>query len=144
MVTKQQAMTCSEFHYGTCTRTVGPRGAVKEHIEHWRANGMCHTWVTRPNDFRLPIKYGLHGYSYLDPHNAANFHVASDCPLLKDPVERIKKGIKLHWGLWQGQSVKTPCGIGTVQATHPELGILVDIPEMGAMWSKPEHTTFPE
>ena len=86
MVTKEQALTCSEFHFGTCTRHIGPRGGVRERTEHWRANGGCKVWVTRPKEFRLPIKYGLKSYSTIEPWNAHQFHVAAECPLVLNPI----------------------------------------------------------
>jgi hypothetical protein len=81
MVTKQQAITESEFHYGQCRKVVGPKGGITYHIERWRANGACKTWKTRDEEFRLPIKYGLRGYSYLTDWNAEEFHCAKDCPV---------------------------------------------------------------
>lgn len=81
MVTKDQAMTETEFHYGECVRTVGPRGGVTERVEHWRPNGALKVWKTRPDEWRLPIKYGMRGYSYIDQYNADQFHVAGECPL---------------------------------------------------------------
>lgn len=84
MITYDQALTAREFHYGQCTRTVGPRGSVTERVEHWRGNGTIKTWKTRPGEWRLPIKYGMRGYSYLDHHNAREFHVAEECPLLRE------------------------------------------------------------
>jgi len=41
-----------------------------------RVNGKCKTWVTRPNEFRLPVKYGLYECGYIDQDNAASFVVA--------------------------------------------------------------------
>lgn len=81
MVSQDQANTAREFHYGTCTRTVGPRGGETVRIEHWRANGAIKTWKTRAGEWRLPIKYGMRGYSYIDQYNADQFHVAEECPL---------------------------------------------------------------
>lgn len=81
MITKQQAMTANEFHYGTCTRVIGPRGKVTEHTEHWRRNGATQTWVTRPDDFRVPVKYGLRGYSQLTPADAESFHTGRRLPI---------------------------------------------------------------
>lgn len=80
MVTKQQAMTAREFHYGTCKLIVGPRGGTTDKREVWRANGACKLWKTRPDDFSLPIKYGFNGpYSYINNLNAEEFHVAAEC-----------------------------------------------------------------
>jgi hypothetical protein len=88
MVTKEQAMRCHEFHFGTCTRHIGPQGGVTEHVQRWRSNGQCKTWVTRPGEFSLPIKYGLYGCSYLHHGNADLFHVAEECPLVLDEAQR--------------------------------------------------------
>jgi hypothetical protein len=49
------------------------RGEILLHIswtnmdgtpERWRVNGKPKTWKTRPNDIQVPIKNGLHRYSY--------------------------------------------------------------------------------
>lgn len=84
MITKQQAMTESYFHYtgnGPCKRTVGPRGGVTEKVVNVRANGKCRAWKRSPERFELPIKHGLYGYAYITETNASDFHVASECPL---------------------------------------------------------------
>ena len=81
MVTKEQAIRGGEFHYVECKRTVGPRGGITTKIETWRANGKCQTWKTRPDEFKLPIKYGLKDYSYLTNSNCKDFHLSSECPL---------------------------------------------------------------
>lgn len=81
MVTKDQALTANEFHYGTCKRTIGLRGGVTEHTEHWRRNGATKVWSTRPDEFRVPIKYGLKKCSYLTQSDANMFHTSQDCPL---------------------------------------------------------------
>jgi hypothetical protein len=80
-VTQDQAMTADTFHYGDCVRTHGPRGGVTEEIVTWRRNGETKLWKTRPQDFRVPIKYGLRRGWYLTPDNARDFHTAEDCPL---------------------------------------------------------------
>ena len=85
MVTKEQAMTERYFHYApVCKRIVGPRGGVTVKTENWRASGSCKTWKTRPNEFRLPIKYGLRQSSYLTQAEAHDFHVERECPLLAE------------------------------------------------------------
>ena len=81
MVTREQALTTREFHYGHCRRDVGPRGGITIRIEEWRANGACRTWKTRPAEFELPIKYGLRTCGYLHQDNADEFHTAADCPI---------------------------------------------------------------
>ena len=81
MITKEQALTAQEFHYGECTRTVGPRGGVKVKQEVWRRNGQTQVWKTRPNEFRVPIKYGLKACSQITQRESHQFHAAEDCPL---------------------------------------------------------------
>ena len=78
MVTRDQAIAASNewgrvvFHYApACTA---------KRIERWRVNGAIKLWKTRPEEFRLPIKYGLRSYSYLTDSNAHEFHLASECP----------------------------------------------------------------
>jgi len=81
MVTKQEALTAGEFHYGECKRIVGKRGGITLKIETWRRNGATQTWKTRPDEFRVPIKYGLYNYSEITHRNALEFHTADTCPL---------------------------------------------------------------
>lgn len=47
-----------------------------------RANGACKTWKTRPDDFRLPVKYGLKTCFYITPHNANEWLV--DEPMYRE------------------------------------------------------------
>lgn len=62
MVTKEQALTADLFHssYG----------------DRWRRNGKTKTWVTRPNEFRVPVKWGMFSYGYITESNAHEYHVA--------------------------------------------------------------------
>lgn len=86
-MTKEQAMDCrlgQELHYTgkqSCARTIGPRGGIKESIVRVRVSGHCQIWKTRPEDFRLPVKYGLYESSAVEKHNADCFHLESECPL---------------------------------------------------------------
>ncbi len=41
-----------------------------------RVNGKCKTWKTRPDDFRLPVKYGLRDCFYITPENAGDWERA--------------------------------------------------------------------
>lgn len=41
-----------------------------------RINGKCQTWKTRPEEFKLPVKYGLRDCFYIDSSNAADWEVA--------------------------------------------------------------------
>lgn len=81
MITKEQALTANEFHYGKCKETVGPRGGVTREVEVWRRNGQTQTWKTRPHEWRVPIKWGLKTTSQMTHADAPMFHVPYDCPL---------------------------------------------------------------
>ncbi len=69
MITKQDAMTHNMFYHVTLRNADG--SAVR-----CRANGACKQWVTRPDDWRLPVKYGLKQCFYLTPRNAADWLTA--------------------------------------------------------------------
>lgn len=46
----------------------------------WRVNGAVKLWKTRPNEFRIPIKYGLNGgYDYITQDNYQMFHLNGTC-----------------------------------------------------------------
>lgn len=82
MITMNQALKLRHgeiLHYGDCKKIIGKRGGVKYYSENWRVNGMVKTWKTRPTHFRIPIKYGLYGYDYLDHNNCYLFHLESEC-----------------------------------------------------------------
>lgn len=54
-----------------------------------RINGKCHTWATKPDDFKLPVKYGLKRCFYITPSNAAEW---TDTEPM-DPHAKSLKGI---------------------------------------------------
>jgi hypothetical protein len=66
MITKSDAMTVREFYHVKLRNADGT--AVR-----CRVNGACKTWKTRPDDFRLPVKYGLKDCFYIEPGNAADW-----------------------------------------------------------------------
>jgi len=52
-----------------------------------RVNGKCKTWVTRPEEFRLPVKYGLRECFYIEPLNADEWLMTEEeAKAKKDPV----------------------------------------------------------
>jgi hypothetical protein len=71
VITKQQALTASEFHQNH------EPGAK---VYRWRRNGRTQTWKTRPDEFRVPVKYGLYGYGQITDSIADLYHVAEGCP----------------------------------------------------------------
>lgn len=40
-----------------------------------RVNGACKTWKTRPDEFRLPVKYGLKTCFYITESNADEWNL---------------------------------------------------------------------
>jgi len=93
-----------EFHYGRCTRTVGPRGGVTVEQEIWRRNGRCGTWKVKwPERYELPIKHGLRKYAYLTDYNHFHFHAANECPLLQENVLPVGGGSKMSEPLFPGE-----------------------------------------
>lgn len=91
MVTKQQAMDLrhnQELHYTgkqQCHIIKGKRGGETIKIVRVRVSGKCQTWKTRPDEFRLPVKYGLYENSAVTHVNHSDFHLPQDCPLNYNP-----------------------------------------------------------
>lgn len=79
-MTRDDAMTCTAFYHRTLRNADGT--AVR-----CRANGRCKTWKTRPDDFRLPVKYGLRKCFDITPSNAADW-------LTSDPTLRSKAEVE--------------------------------------------------
>ncbi len=73
MLSKQDALTAERFHEDSPRRK---DGTCYVH----RRNGKTQTWKTRPNDFRVPVKYGMYQYGSITPHNAEYFHTEANCP----------------------------------------------------------------
>jgi hypothetical protein len=70
-ITREDAMTADRFH---------ENHELAGKIYEWRRNGATQTWKTRPEDFRVPIKYGLKSYDSITPGNAHLMHRADQCP----------------------------------------------------------------
>lgn len=69
MVTKEEAMTARNFVHATV------KGKDGQPLR-CRAMGKCITWKTRPNEFKLPVKYGLYQSFYITEDNAKDWNVA--------------------------------------------------------------------
>ncbi len=67
MITKYQAMTIREFHH------VSLKNADESPVR-CRSNGQCKTWKRNAARFRLPVKYGLREYFYIDNANARDWN----------------------------------------------------------------------
>lgn len=70
MITKEQAMALDYRHELWHVRQKNSDGTPLR----CRVNGKCKTWKTRPNAFRLPVKYGLRECFYIDDHNAGSWY----------------------------------------------------------------------
>lgn len=85
MITKEIALTLrygQELLHSTATNKDGT--ALRA-----RVNGKCKTWVTRPDDFKLPMKYGLKHCFYIGPFgpdSARNWSLPD-----RWPIERFWK-----------------------------------------------------
>jgi hypothetical protein len=101
MITRQQALTAREFH-----EDHEPAGKIYT----WRRNGATQTWKTRPDDFRIPVKYGLRSYGQIRETDAYRFHVAGECPTrhvrVTDPERGEWFGIVVS-GQYDGQIFAT-------------------------------------
>ena len=70
MITKKQAVTACYrqiFHHHTEKNADGTPIRC-------RVSGECKIWKTRPDDFRLPVKYGLYDCFYITPSNAKDWN----------------------------------------------------------------------
>jgi hypothetical protein len=73
-VTPKAAMNASEFYHRTLKYKDG-----KTPIRV-RRNGATKTWKTRPGEFRIPVKYGMYEYFYIDQNNADEWSTIPDPP----------------------------------------------------------------
>ena len=69
-VTLEQAKTENEFHVECVTR---------RYTRRFRRNGRTKLWKTRPDAFRIPVKYGWWDYGYIT-NEMKDAYVASLCP----------------------------------------------------------------
>lgn len=67
------------LHNGLCRRFIGPRGGVKEFVERWRVSGQVKTWKTRPDEVKVPIKYGLRTSTYIHQWTIQYWHREENC-----------------------------------------------------------------
>jgi len=67
MITKEQALSVNNFTHATLKDSKGQPCKV-------RRNGKTQVWKTRPNDFKVPVKYGLYEYLYITQDNAHEFN----------------------------------------------------------------------
>lgn len=69
MLTKEQAVRLT---HGTILYHVHMRNSDRTPVR-CRVTGQCKTWATRPDAFRLPVKYGLKQSFYIANENASEW-----------------------------------------------------------------------
>lgn len=70
MVTKSQAILADNFTH------VSKKNSDKTALRV-RRTGKTQTWITRPNEFKIPVKYGLYESGYITHLNAHEWNVAT-------------------------------------------------------------------
>ncbi len=68
-MTRDQALN---LPLGTILHHISQVGSDRQPVR-CRVNGRCRTWKTRPDDFQLPVKYGLKTCFYITPANASEW-----------------------------------------------------------------------
>lgn len=68
MITKEQALTANNFCHATLTNKDKTPLRV-------RRSGKTQTWKTRPEEFKVPVKYGLYESTYITHLNAHEWNV---------------------------------------------------------------------
>mgnify|MGYP001400411698 CR=1 FL=1 len=69
MITKEQALIANRFEHVTKKNADGTPVRA-------RRNGKTKTWKKDPEDFNIPVKYGLKVYFNINPGNASEWNVA--------------------------------------------------------------------
>jgi hypothetical protein len=72
MLTKYDAVHASRFHHVSMTQASGTQ------CMRVRRNGATQTWKTRPDEFRIPVKWGLKVYYQIFDTEAAEWNVADE------------------------------------------------------------------
>ncbi len=88
MITKEIAATARTFYH---VRLRNHDGSALR----CRANGRLKLWKTRPDDWRLPVKYGLKGCFYLEPRNAHEWLVIDPTEEARQAERKAKQTVRL-------------------------------------------------
>ena len=72
MITKDQAIELREVFTVGLSRVCDEPTGYK--VYRWRRNGSTQVWKTRPNDWRLPVKFGLRTYGSFNQDDAASVY----------------------------------------------------------------------
>lgn len=69
-VNRSNCETCQNFEHVSLKNRDGSRLRA-------RRNGKTKTWKTRPEEFKIPCKYGLYEYFYIDQNNCDEWIITS-------------------------------------------------------------------
>jgi polyphosphate kinase 2 (PPK2 family) len=67
LITKENQVNVNTFYHVSKTNSTG-RLKV-------RRNGNTKVWKTRPDEFKIPVKYGLYEYGYLTEKDCNNWTI---------------------------------------------------------------------
>lgn len=84
-VNKENQANAREFFHRTKVNTAGPMKVKR--------NGKTQLWKTRPQDFKIPVKYGLYEYGYIDQDNAQDWQIDKPTPA-STPIHKKKVPIE--------------------------------------------------
>lgn len=90
-----------------------------------RANGVCKTWKTRPNDYRLPVKYGLRDCFYITPANCVDWEITEE-DWLEVRRKMLCVRLKVHWNIPNPILYDLALESGVSEETLAEICIPVD------------------
>lgn len=91
MVTKQD---CINARHGDHFRYLGGTYSKSKELKQVRVSGKCQTWKSRPEDFRLPVKYGMYESLAITPDNAAMFITEAEYQLRKPQAQAVGQVLK--------------------------------------------------
>lgn len=84
-ITRDTAMKAHEFYHR--------ESALKGKAVRCRRNGATKTWVRQPDKFKIPVKYGLYDYFYIDNDNASEWSTVPVALKLEPKAAKKKRVI---------------------------------------------------
>jgi hypothetical protein len=91
MVTKDD---CVNAGYRDTFRYLAGTYSRSKDLKQVRVSGKCKTWKTRPDDFQLPVKYGMYESLYITPSNAAMFITEAEYEARKESAQAVGSVLK--------------------------------------------------
>ena len=86
-ITKEQAFKCTCVHAPGCAFNATADKRHQFSVKVWRKNGEVKEWKRQPTKFRMPVKYGMYSYDYVD--ETTDCHLPEDCQARKDYNEYL-------------------------------------------------------